>query len=191
MSPLILGIMASSQPGATNSYESIQTVTVGAGGQSSISFTVIPSTYKHLQLRALARSGRSTQNDDVYVNINSDTSSSYAYHYLLGNGASASAGAASSGTKGYVARNTMAGALSAANVFSPFILDLLDYTSTNKNKTLRVLSGTEENSNNGGMALISSLYFATPAAVTTLTLTLPSSANFAQYSSFALYGIKG
>ena len=52
----ILGVIASQITGhlSTNSFESIQTVTVGSGGQSSISFSSIPSTYKHLQLRCFA-----------------------------------------------------------------------------------------------------------------------------------------
>lgn len=184
-----IAALTNSGVAAVGDYQSIATTTLSSS-QATITFSSIPSTYKHLQLRAIARSGRTTQNDDVYLNINSDTGSNYAYHYLLGDGATASAGALATQTKGYVARNTMAGASSAANVFSPFIVDILDYTSTNKNKTIRTLGGTEENSNNGGIALISSLYFATPAAITTLTLTLPSSASFVTYSSFALYGIK-
>jgi len=39
-------------------YESIQTVTVGSTSQSSISFTSIPSTYKHLQIRYISRCDR-------------------------------------------------------------------------------------------------------------------------------------
>ena len=188
-----LGIVASQISGhlwaPSGAYDAIASITLNASA-ASITFSGIPSTYTHLQLRGIARSSRATQNEDAYININSDTGSNYAYHYLLGDGATASASAATSGTKGYVARNTMAGASSAANVFSPFIVDILDYTSTNKNKTIRTLGGTEENSTNGAIALISSLYFATPAAITTLTLTLPSSASFVTYSSFALYGIR-
>ena len=57
---------------STNSYESIQTVTVGSGGQSTISFTSIPSTYKHLQIRMLARAtGASTVG---LIRFNSDAS---------------------------------------------------------------------------------------------------------------------
>ena len=41
-----------------NSYESIATVTVGAGGTSTITFSSIPTGYTHLQIRGIAQIGR-------------------------------------------------------------------------------------------------------------------------------------
>ena len=74
-----------------SSYESVATVTVGAGGSSSISFTSIPSTYKHLQLRISGLAGAA----DAYLYLNSDTTNSnYYMHSLYGNGSSAQAGSA-------------------------------------------------------------------------------------------------
>jgi hypothetical protein len=58
---LILGILDSGVAASTNSYESIATVTVGSGGASEVEFTSIPSTYTHLQIRALARNTTAEQ----------------------------------------------------------------------------------------------------------------------------------
>jgi hypothetical protein len=44
-------------------FESIATVTVGGGGASSISFTSIPATYKHLQLEIYGKNNRGTVTD--------------------------------------------------------------------------------------------------------------------------------
>jgi len=76
----ILGTVASqfsSKP--FNSYESIQTVTVGAGGTATVTFSSIPATYTHLQIRGIARASADTQLD---VTLNSDTGSNYSYHTL-------------------------------------------------------------------------------------------------------------
>jgi hypothetical protein len=173
---------------AVGDYESIATVTVGAGGQSSIDFTSISSAYKHLQIRYLSRSSRAATTDSVSIRFNSDTGSNYARHYLYGDGASASAGASTTQTSANI--GTQAAASAAANIFGVGVIDILDYTSTNKNKTVRCLSGDDFNGS-GDIQLTSGLYFATPAAITSLTLLAQGgSANFAQYSSFALYGVK-
>lgn len=173
---------------AVGDYESIQTVTVGAGGSSSIAFTSIVGTYKHLQIRYLSRSSRAATTDSVSIRFNSDTGSNYARHYLYGDGASASAGASTTQTSANI--GTQAAASAAANIFGVGVIDILDYTSTNKNKTIRCLSGDDFNGS-GDIQLTSGLYFATPAAITSITLLAQGgSANFVQYSSFALYGVK-
>jgi hypothetical protein len=49
----ILGIIASAITGnlVTTSYESIETVTVGSGGSATVTFSSIPATYTHLQIK--------------------------------------------------------------------------------------------------------------------------------------------
>lgn len=179
MSP-ILGILASSYP-AVGDYESIATSTVGAGGVSTVTFSSIPSTYKHLQLRA---SWANSTGADTWIRLNSDTGSNYAAHYLNGNGSAAAAGAIT----GAGATGTYLGYSGSTTSFTGAVMDILDYTSTNKNKTTRSLTGYDANGS-GQMYLFSSLWFATPAAVTTLTIA-PASGTITQYSSFALYGVK-
>ena len=186
----ILGILASAITGnlVTNSYESIATVTVGSGGAANIEFTSIPSTYTNLQIRGIGRSLEANTGVDVmYLRFNSDTGSNYAWHQLVGSGSSASSTGASSTTfmrGGYIALNS-----EPANVFGGVVIDIVDYQNTNKYKTVRILSGTDYNNARGGISFNSGLWQNTNA-ITTITLQ-PSAANFAQYSQFALYGIKG
>jgi hypothetical protein len=171
----LFGVAASA-----NSYESIATVTVGAGGSSSVDFTSIPSTYKHLQLRSMCFG--SVDDENLYIRFNSDSGSNYARHYLEGNGASASASATAPDTGG-VFSNT-------SNGTSPYVsvTDILDYADTNKFKTLRSLAGRDKNGS-GSIALRSSLWRST-SAVTSITI-LAGSGTLSSGSSFALYGIKG
>jgi hypothetical protein len=179
----ILGIIASQNyPRITNSYQSIATVTVGSGGQANIEFTSIPSTYKHLQIRL---SAQGTAGYDVNLRLNSDTGSNYAFHYLNGQGASAGTGAGTSTAYINFSNNFLQG----ATIPAVGIMDILDYASTSKYKTTRALAGSDANGS-GWLQLGSGLWQNT-AAITTIQLYPASSQTFSQYTSAALYGIKG
>jgi len=181
----ILGIIASQITGhlSTNSFESIQTVTVGSGGQSSISFTSIPSTYKHLQLRLMANDNGGG-GGNMFIQFNGDTGNNYAWHYLQGNGSTAGAGAAATTGSFIVGKS---GSTASGNGVS--VVDILDYQNTNKYKTSRSLNGTDYN-NASGVLFYSSGLWQNTAAVSSFTITT-TGGSFTQYSSFALYGIKG
>ena len=166
-----------------SSYESISTVTVGSGGSASVSFTSIPATYTHLQIRGIARNA--TQNDLFFIQINSDTGSNYSYHRLTGNATAASASGSATQTGLYQFGRSP----SATNVFGPAIYDFLDYANTSKYKTVRGLQGYEDNSG-GSVNLVSGLWQST-SAITSISITMNSSLLFSQYTQFALYGIKG
>lgn len=191
MSP-IPGIVASQISGhlaSPTSYDSIATVTVGAGGQSQIDFTSIPSTYKHLQVRIMARGGTSGASMQSKMAFNSDTSTAnYVSHGLSGNGTSASASAQTSGVIVQVPFGRQVGSTGLASAFGVSVIDILDYTNTSKNKTSRVLTGQDQNGS-GDIALASGLWLST-SAITTISFTNQDGANYLQYSSFALYGIK-
>jgi hypothetical protein len=182
------GLFSAGVTPATNSYESISTVTVGSGGSSSITFSSIPSTYKHLQIRGIARSDQaSTGQSALWVQFNSDTGSNYSWHRLYGNGSSAAAGAGTSTT--WMLAGIGAYASNPANEFGASVIDVLDYQNTSKYKTVRGLTGEDENGA-GYVGLHSGLWMNT-AAVSTITIQPGSPYNWVQYSSFALYGIKG
>jgi len=181
MTPPILGIFASAVTGglSATSFESIATVSVGSGGSSTISFTSIPQTYTHLQLRYIAQK---TSNKSMYIRFNSDSGTNYTNHALQGNGSSASSDS-STGANG-----TDIGASDTAGNFAAAIIDILDYRNTNKYTTIRNFWGVDNNGS-GAVALKSGLWLNT-AAITSITL-VPDSTNLVQYSHFALYGIKG
>jgi hypothetical protein len=189
MSP-ILGIVASGNyPRVTNSYESIATTSLSSN-QTTITFSSIPATYKHLQIRLLARSTHTTfPGVDGVLRFNGDSATNYSWHYLLGDGASVSASAGatqSSINTGIIA----SGGGSAASIYATTIIDILDYANTNKYKTTRTLAGLDKNGTGGDMRFSSGSWRST-SAINSITLTTDPSRDFIQYSSFALYGIKG
>jgi hypothetical protein len=188
----ILGIMASSISGSkavTNSYESIATVTVGSGGSSTIDFTSISNTYTHLQIRYISRSSLNNGNLAIRVGNGSlDTGSNYAYHRIYGDGSGTGADSNSSLTKGLI--GTTAYSSITSNVFGIGIIDILDYKNVNKTKTIRWLMGFDANGS-GNVQYGSVLWNSTSAINTIGFLDWNGNYNFNQYSSFALYGVKG
>lgn len=174
---------------STSSYESIATVTVGAGGQSTISFTSISSTYKHLQIRGILRgTGSVADYNTTTLTFNSDTAANYSIHGLQGTGSSA--GAYGTANTSNIDCGTLTGNSNTANAFGVTVIDILDYASTSKYKTVRSLTGQDSNNTYGIVQFLSGSWRST-SAITSITLKASSGTpNFNQYSQFALYGIK-
>ena len=171
-------------------FESIATAN-GTGSSDTISFTSIPSTYTHLQIRAIARD-TSAFNDSygAKLKINSDTGNNYASHYILGNGSSVVAGSQGTSITPPNCMQTAGGGMSAS-IFSAIIIDFLDYANTNKYKTIRVLTGVEPNSTSGDNVGLQSALWMNTNAITQIDITSDSGGNWATGTHFALYGIKG
>ena len=175
---------------AVGDFESIQTVNLTTG-TAYAEFTSIPSTYTHLQIRGVIMNAASNDNLAIRMGNGSvDTGSNYASHQLQGNGASPSAGASTSQTAAYLSGLVIA---SSSYPFS-FVYDILDYASTNKNKTIRGLSGQDGNASGTAtdwrIQLTSGVWLNSSTAVNTVRIYLPAG-NMGNYSQFALYGIKG
>jgi len=165
-----------------SSYESIASAT-GTGSSNTITFSSIPSTYSHLQLRILGRSAGAGAASSITVYANNDTASNYARHRLSGDGATVTAtGVANTTTQ--LGRVTAASA--AANIMGVIIIDIHDYASTTKNKTFRSFSGQDQNGS-GDLWLTSGLWLSTSAIN---RIDLIASGNWTTQSTLALYGIK-
>ena len=189
-------------PTIETSFESISTVTVGSGGTASISFTSIPSTYKHLQMRGILQSNYSPYGvDDAYLTFNGDSSAVYSWHEVQGNGSSAYAAGGSSATSinwGLgSAVGTITGNGSDGGTYAASITDILDYSNQNKFKTLRTLSGNDFNGVGyagqapGRITLNSGLWQNSADAINSITVLCGGGRSFTEYSQLALYGIKG
>jgi len=190
MSSVILGIIDSgAAAGAANSYESIATFTVGSGGQSTITFSSIPSTYKHLQVRTLIRSaGSDASYQHLSIQLNGDTSNLYWGHGLYGTGSVVATHNDGSLTSKLLSYNIPT-STQTASAFAGGVVDILDYVSTSKYKVIRALGGFDSNGG-GALGLYSGNYNST-SAITSIELKVYQGSNFAEHSQFALYGIKG
>lgn len=180
-------------PAVTSSYESIATAT-GTGSSGTITFSSIPSTYTHLQLRIMAK-GTSTLGGyptSANISINTDTTASnYTNHSQIGNGSTAIGNNAPSNTGNILVTAGSNGSWSSSSLFTVSILDFLDYANTNKYKTIRTLQGGDNNG--AGQIRLDSMVWLNSAAINSISFTCDATylTFFATNSSFALYGIKG
>lgn len=174
-------------------YESIATAN-GTGSSSSITFSNIPQTYQHLQLRVTSRTTFGAVVDTMYAyNFNGSTASTNsATHLLYGNGTSpALNGSATGNYSAILAYTTGANALS--NSYGTAVIDFLDYSNTNKNKTIRGIFGWDDNGATS-QATYLGIQSALPVALGTgaiTQMTVLFNGDITTPSSFALYGIKG
>lgn len=188
----VLGIIASQISGhlwaPTGAYDSIATSTVGAGGAASVTFSSIPATYTHLQVRMIARDNRaSNTSDSGAFRFNSDSGTNYAYHALIGTGSSATVSAVDTYNRGLIDR--FSASTAGSNTFGAVVMDILDYANTSKYKTVRML-GAYDNNGDGQIVLSSGLWQST-SAISTILIYPNVGTSWDQYSQFALYGIKG
>jgi hypothetical protein len=184
----ILGIVASSKLGAPpGAYESIATVN-GTGSSDTVTFSSIPGTYKHLQIRA--HCGRVGVASLGNLQFNNDSSAIYTAHRLYADGFSVAASALTARTN--TVYSIFAGGSGVPNALSGSIIDIIDYASTTKNKTVRSFSAldTDNGLESGALYLSSALYESTNA-ITSIKITSQSSISWSSTSVFSLYGIKG
>lgn len=155
-----------------------------ASAVSSVTFTSIPSTYKHLQIRSVSRSANaSTSTFGIEMAFNGDTSANYSYHELKADGSSVSS--YGEGSRSKVFFGATVGNSATVGNYASSICDILDYSDTSKYKTTRSLAGSSS-----GYLVVYSGNWRSTAAITSLTLNF-SSNNFAIGSRFSLYGSNG
>ena len=182
---VISGLLAGGVAASTNAYESIATFS-GTGSSGVITFSSIPSTYKHLQVRMILRGTSAYVANGNTMRFNSDSSANYTLHRLGGTGSSAYADGYTGTTGAWqieVDGNT------AANIYAASVVDILDYANTNKYKTVRSLTGYD--TNGGGEVVLASNLWLNTAAINSITVTAAFSGNWTTGTQIALYGIKG
>ena len=181
----ILGIVAAAG-GFTKfgDFYQIASSTATGGSVSDITFSSIPQDYTHLQIRGIHRSASTSGTIDMQ--FNADTATNYSRHFILGDGATISSGATTSTNLLRILNS--ASSASTSNCFGGVIVDILDYTNTNKFKTVRNISGVDLNGS--GSVEFRSGNWRSTNAITSIKIFNDSGNSLAQYSSFALYGIK-
>lgn len=190
----ILGVIASQISGhlftPSGAYDSIATATIANTTTTTITFSSIPSTYTHLQLRYIIRTDRSDDYADaIGMRFNSDTGTNYYRHRLETEN---TGGVVAGGSSGTDAQYHFMGAtaLCASNVFGSGVVDILEYASISKNKTTRSLSGLMDSATKNWMGFQSSLWVNT-SAINRIDLKVNYGTNYIIGSTIALYGIKG
>ena len=180
-------ILAGVGAGPKGDFESIATTTVGSGGTGTITFSDIPQTYKHLQIRAFGQSNRASVSfDGAKMKINGDATSNYSGHGLTGTGSAAGSGAT---IAAYMQVPWVGFGTTTGSNWGSCVIDILDYKDTNKFKTVRALGGAD--GNGSGYITLASGNWRSTSAITSISFIPDGGTTWSQYSSFALYGIKG
>ena len=132
-----------------------------SGAGAARTFTNIPQTFTHLQLRMYVRDTSALASVYGFLRFNGVAASgNYIDHYMLGNGATTSAG--TTGTTGFLVIGFCPGSTATASSYGVFIVDIFDYTNTNKNKTVKTINGFDNNGS-GTVAEVSGLFLSTSA----------------------------
>jgi hypothetical protein len=185
MSGPLMALLGSNPTGPQPSFELIQTVN-GTGSSGIITFSSIPTTYTHLQIRATIRGNYSSANMSSTIVLNGDTAANYAQHQLLGNGGTVTASGTANTTS--ISPINYPAASGTTNAFNGVIIDILDYKNTNKNKTIKYFNGYH-NGSTYGASLNSGLWRST-AAISSITFTA-AVGSYVSATRFSLYGIRG
>jgi hypothetical protein len=155
-------------------YEPIATNTVSGSSTSVITFSSISGSYTDLRLVM------ASQNADAYcvMRLNGDSTSLYSRTTLQGNGTTASSGRGSNETSWFPS-------VGNATVTANGTVDINNYSNATTYKTAL----TRFNLSFDAVVAQAWLYRST-SAITSITLTVPSTNNWIAGSTFTLYGIK-
>ena len=156
---------------------------------ASITFSSIPSTYEHLQLRCSLHAANASTYEQVWLQFGTggvvDTGSNYSMQGMRANSTSPSPRADVAITKIYVFYMA-SGSQNAANS-SLMVTDLFNYSSTTKKKVTQ--SVLQFNGSSSGY-YYSTVYcgsWTNTGAVSDIKIT-PSSGNFGRGTTITLYG---
>jgi hypothetical protein len=181
----ILGVIASSRQVAvadTGSMFPIASFTLGASA-TTVTFSNIPATYTHLQIRSSLQT--TTANQVVQFRLNGDTGNNYSCHSLRGNGSTASIDAQVNAST-IVLFGRLVG--TDTTLPSSVVTNILDYKDTNKFKTALSLGGCDLNGT-GEINIISGNW-RNKNAITSIEISPYNGAvALSAGSTFSLYGV--
>lgn len=163
-----------------------------ATASASVTFSSIPATYTHLQVRAFLKySPTGNDRSAVTVRFNSDSGNNYNQGALYGTGTTlASDQAISQSATRFASVAAPSSHSNYTSTFGMFVADILDYANTNKYKTILGIGGYDSNSTTYSNVAMQSGAWLSTVAISSMVMT-PDSGNWSVGSQFTLYGVKG
>lgn len=170
-------------PESPESYFSI--ASASPNSVTTVTFSSIPSTYQHLQLRIHLRVGGGSPS--LALTFNSDSNQNYTHHYFGNYNDQATPVSGNSLSRPSIPIGYLNGFRSG--VPGVAILDIFDYASTAKLKSVRQMVGN--NGNGSGETEQATNLWQSTSAINTITISVTGGNNFTSGSLLTLYGIKG
>ena len=171
----------------TGIYESIASYT--GTGQATITFSSIPTTFQHLQVRMITRLS-SSSTTDVYMRFNGNSSAVYNEGHIRG-AAPGTVGAYNVADSTYFTALQSTGTGSTSDLFGVAIIDIFNYNRSNAHKAIRSVYGNCHLATSNGQVRFSGGLFASQTAITSIVFTDSNAGNFLTGSQISLYGIRG
>lgn len=182
----ILGTVASSYLAISSVFESIATISV-TSTSTVLTFSSIPTTYQHLQLRVYARTDYASngRNGTMWFNQDSGGTTNYTDQYVFTNGASVFGSNDLNASNAYIPN--LIGGTNTSDSYGNNVIYFMDYANTNKYKTVWGHMG-EFNTFTG----IRGTVWESTSAITRIDMGIESggAAGYVPGTIMALYGIK-
>jgi len=156
----------------TPTYTPLATVTLGSSA-SSVTFSSIPATYRDL---IIVLDGTSSQTDSGCVRFNGDSGNNYSTVLMGGNGSTTFSDSIPNSSKAFFGTKFT----NRTNA----IIQVMDYSATDKHKTFLARESTAQNEVRADCAR-----WANTAAITSIELSHFGATNFSTGSTFSLYGV--
>lgn len=165
-----------------NTFKKIASLTAGSGGVASFDFTGIPATYSDLYVSLSGRSANSSNFDNPRIAINTSTTGFSRLEFYDENATLGSEFSSDRIIGVCPAVNTVSNSFGALKMYIPA------YAGSN-NKAYSVISTSQHSSSSPRSLWYLGGIWANTAAVSQITISLNTGANFVQYSTATLYGI--
>lgn len=180
--PFSLGFWAAAGAVGPSDFELISSQIL-SGNATSVTFSSIPQTYRHLQLRIVALG---TAGNGTSYTFNGDGVANYSMHRMNPDTGGNNLNSFGASNTSFIQTSGLTAGFSTG-IPLPIVIDVLDYASTSKNKTSRHIVGQTGSSINE--FIFGSGLWRSTAAITSITF--GSGNSMLTGSRFSLYGIKG
>ena len=160
---------------------------------ASVTFSGIPTTYEHLQIRMSSRTTFAYRQGNPVLTFNGTAGTAYSSHSMNGTNTTADADSSVTGaastlipklTTGDGIGGSSGGVVSTD--FAPAVIDILDYRNANKNTTVMAISGNSLTTTGPYVSFASGLFDDT-TVITSITLGVNGS--WMRGSVFTLFGL--
>ena len=169
---------------------SLITSTVLTGNAASVTFAAIPATYKHLLLILQARTDSTANIDAAEINFNNDTGNNYNIATVRGNSVGAAGASAENDSEFKPFINATA---SPANQFGSVKMLIYNYAVPDIFRNVTWEGGLTYVDGDASTILVENAHGVwknAAAAISEIDLVPSAGANFVEFSSFQLYGMR-
>ena len=185
----ILGGLIGSFRSTSFAFELIQSVSLSAT-QSNVVFSSIPSNYRYLRIFTSTKGSATGPSYMLRMRFNGDSGSSYLFanmRYTNDRLVNASTAQNSIELPNAVPRSD-----TRTTIFGTAIIDIAEYASTTKRKSVRAIFGNRVTGDNSADNVIGQTAgtWSSTSAITSIDL-FPQAGSWGVGSTFYLYGIKG